>query len=138
MTSWPHKIKILTAARENARNQRQNFSQLSLFHVNLRICLEYFVQNSEDWFIFNSAHNPWNLPFRQILIIWKPLSLLKLIFKAIEFWQTTEFTIFQEALFLTFAFGSESWSDWIRAVFIKIFYCFIKLSYLWGSHAFSK
>ena len=45
MTSWPHKIKILTAALENAKNQRQIVPQLEHFHVDSRICREYFVQN---------------------------------------------------------------------------------------------
>ena len=36
---------MLTAALENVKNQCHNFSQLSLLHVNLTICQEYFVQN---------------------------------------------------------------------------------------------
>ena len=65
--SWPHKIKILTAALENAKNQL--FSQISLFHVNPRIRREYFIQNclKKHWFIFNSAHTPWNLKFLKLL-----------------------------------------------------------------------
>ena len=48
---------------------------------------------------------PLGLKFLQILIFWKLLWMLKVTFKATEFWQTTEFTIFQKALFLTFAWS---------------------------------
>ena len=59
--------------------------------------------SEETLVYFNSAHTPWNLQFLYIVIFWKPFLMLELIVKAIEFWQTTHFTIFQKALFLTFA-----------------------------------
>ena len=40
--------------------------------------------------------------FLQILVSLKPLTWLKLIFRATEMWKITTFTIFQKALFLAF------------------------------------
>ena len=40
--------------------------------------------------------------FLQILVALKPLTWLKLIFRATEIWKITTFTIFQKVLFLTF------------------------------------
>ena len=107
VTSWPHEIKILTTALQNAKDQLESFSQASPFHLNSRICLEYFVQNclKKHWFIFNSTHTPWNLQCRQILVFSKSLLMLKLIFEATEFWQTTEFTIFPKKLSLAFVWS---------------------------------
>ena len=116
------------------------FSRLGIFHVNWIICLEYFFRNclKKHWFIFNSTHAPWNLQFLQILIFWKPLLMLKSIFKAIEFWHTTEFTIFQKhcswLLLEVYFWYWKLRSYWIRVVFIKIFYFFIKLFYLYLMH----
>ena len=39
MTSWPHKIKILTATQENAKNQLQNFSQLIIMIIIFRVLI---------------------------------------------------------------------------------------------------
>ena len=49
-----------------------------------------------------ASHTPWNINPLQILISLKPLTLLKLIFRAIEIRQIATFDTFPEVLFLTF------------------------------------
>ena len=102
----------MTIALENCEKHLQNFKtckkSLKYFAekpilLNFETFPQCFVQYllRKLVFISNSAQITYALHFWQILVSWKPLSMVEWIFKVNEFWQTPKFDIFQEALFFT-------------------------------------
>ena len=62
MTSWPHKIKILTAALENAKKWTSKHSTTKTFSRKFKNLSRIFcTEFSEDCFIYNSGHAPLQL-----------------------------------------------------------------------------
>ena len=66
----------------------------------------------------------------QILVPWKPLSLVKWIFKVTEFREIPKFIIFQEALFSTLALSTNLVAEAVQIetghYTLKVFTFFIK------------
>ena len=66
----------------------------------------------------------------QILVPWKPLSLVKWTFKVTEFREILKFIIFQEALFFTLALTSDLVAEAVQVetgyYTLKVFTFFIK------------
>ena len=78
----------------------------------------------------------------QILVPWKPLSLVKWIFKVTEFREIPKFIIFQEALFSTLALSTNLVAEAVQIetgyYTLKVFTFLSKADHFWSSHAFSK
>ena len=126
MSSWLPKTKVLIIVK----SQIWNVSQKQLFCIVSRLFLQCFFHDflKKRNFISNSAYTLWNLYSWHILVSWKALSLLKVILKVTDIWQTAKFGVFPKLLFSILVsnskLGAISCSSWSKILFTDSFYFF--------------
>lgn len=112
-----------------------------IFWISLELFCELFSEKQTP--LLNSVQTPWNMNLLQILVSIKPLTWLKLIFRATEIWKNSYIWQFSKSttsfFLLKYKSGTNSLWNYMRAVFIKSFSVSpFKQKRLWSLHAFLK